>query len=57
MCVCIYIYVCMYDWVTLLCSRNGQNIVNQKSTMIENIKILKKCLNINIIKSFVASSI
>ena len=23
------VYVCMYDWVTLPYSRNGQNIVNQ----------------------------
>ena len=33
MCVCIYIYtdvhVCMYDWVTMLYSREWRNTVNQ----------------------------
>ena len=27
---CIYIYVYMYAWVTLLCSRNWHNTVNQR---------------------------
>ena len=26
--MCVYIYICMYDWVTLLYRRNWHNIVN-----------------------------
>ena len=27
--MCVYIYIYIYDWVTLLCSRNWYNTVNE----------------------------
>ena len=46
MCVCVC--VCVYDWITLLYSKNWHNIVNQlyfnkNETEYEKIKTKKKC--------------
>ena len=46
---CVYIYVCMYDWVILLYSRNWPNTVNQlyfkkKKNFFKKKKMVQECL-------------
>ena len=36
--ICVCMCVCMYDWVTLLYSRNRQNIVNQVYFIFKKLK-------------------